>query len=302
MSLQERIQSVIDGTGARFGVAIRHLESGDEVMIDADSYYPLASVVKTPILVEAFYRIKAGEISLDDRWPLKTEDKNLPSGILTFMQDGLMPTVRDLLTLMIIISDNTATDAILKYLGKQAVTDRMRSLGLEHIHVSKTIRELFDDLLPNADPTQDLYELSKEEAESDGPPRGTFVYELTPENNIGTPRDLTRLAQLIFEGQTPDRETSDGILDILLQQQLNDRLPRLLPTGTRVAHKTGTLSGIRNGSGVIYASNTSHIAISVFTRWDDAAVWNDARGSYQRAFEIDAAIGEIALLAYEHYR
>jgi beta-lactamase class A len=302
MSLQERIQSVIDGTGARFGVAIRHLESGDEVMIDADSYYPLASVVKTPILVEAFYRIKAGEISLDDRWPLKTEDKNLPSGILTFMQDGLMPTVRDLLTLMIIISDNTATDAILKYLGKQAVTDRMRSLGLEHIHVSKTIRELFDDLLPNADPTQDLYELSKEEAESDGPPRGTFVYELTPENNIGTPRDLTRLAQLIFEGQTPDRETSDGILDILLQQQLNDRLPRLLPTGTRVAHKTGTLSGIRNGSGVIYASDTSHIAISVFTRWDDAAVWNDARGSYQRAFEIDAAIGEIALLAYEHYR
>lgn len=302
MSLQERIQSVIDGTGARFGVAIRHLESGDEVMIDADSYYPLASVVKTPILVEAFYRIKAGEISLDDRWPLKTEDKNLPSGILTFMQDGLMPTVRDLLTLMIIISDNTATDAILKYLGKQAVTDRMRSLGLEHIHVSKTIRELFDNLLPNADPTQDLYELSKEEAESDGPPRGTFVYELTPENNIGTPRDLTRLAQLIFEGQTPDRETSDGILDILLQQQLNDRLPRLLPTGTRVAHKTGTLSGIRNGSGVIYASDTSHIAISVFTRWDDAAVWNDARGSYQRAFEIDAAIGEIALLAYEHYR
>lgn len=302
MSLQERIQSVIDGTGARFGVAIRHLESGDEVMIDADSYYPLASVVKTPILVEAFYRIKAGEISLDDRWPLKTEDKNLPSGILTFMQDGLMPTVRDLLTLMIIISDNTATDAILKYLGKQAVTDRMRSLGLEHIHVSKTIRELFDDLLPNADPTQDLYELSKEEAESDGPPRGTFVYELTPENNIGTPRDLTRLAQLIFEGQTPDRETSDGILEILLQQQLNDRLPRLLPTGTRVAHKTGTLSGIRNGSGVIYASDTSHIAISVFTRWDDAAVWNDARGSYQRAFEIDAAIGEIALLAYEHYR
>src|SRR5690606_4088093 len=126
------------------------------------------------------------------------------------------------------------------------------------------------------DPTQDLYELSKEEAESDGPPRGTFVYELTPENNIGTPRDLTRLAQLIFEGQTPDRETSDGILDILLQQQLNDRLPRLLPTGTRVAHKTGTLSGIRNGSGVIYASDTSHIAISVFTRWDDAAVWNDA--------------------------
>ncbi len=300
MSLFEEIQAVVGRAEARFGVALRHLESGDEVMIDADSYYPLASVFKVPVLVEAFYQIKAGAFSLDERWPLKTEDKNLPSGILTFMQDGLTPTVRDLLTLMTIISDNTATDIVIKHLGKEQIVQRMRSLGLEHIHLTMTVRELFEDILPSADPTQDLYELDKK-ADQQGPKRGKRAYLETPENNVGTPRDLTRLMQLIFEGRTPDRATSDGVLDILLQQQLNERLPRFLPPGTRVAHKTGTLSGVRNASGIIYANDNSHVALTVFCRWDDAAVWDDPRATWQRIVAIDTAFGEIGALAYDAY-
>ena len=65
------------------------------------------------------------------------------------------------------------------------------------------------------------------------------------------------------------------MLEILLKQQLNDRLPRYLPPGTRCAHKTGTLPGIRNDSGIIYAGGTSHIAVTLFSRWDDAAVADD---------------------------
>ena len=84
MSLQDRIQNVVDRTDARFGIALRHLESGEEVLLDADSYYPLASVVKVPILVEAAFQLDAGRFSLADRWPLHSSDKNLPSGILTF--------------------------------------------------------------------------------------------------------------------------------------------------------------------------------------------------------------------------
>jgi Beta-lactamase class A len=298
MSLQERIQSVIDASGAQFAVALKHLESGQEVMIDADSYYPMASVVKIPILVECFYRIQAGEFSLHDRWPLKTEDKNLPSGVLVFFEDGLMPTVLDLMTLMNIISDNTATDILLKRLGKAAVEARMRELGLEHIQIKLTIRELFEDLLGNADPTQDLYELSKKE-ESRGPKRGKLVYLNTPENNVSTARDMTRLLELIFNDKVAD---SKGVLDVLLQQQLNDRLPRFLPAGTRIAHKTGTLSGIRNNAGIIYVNDHSHVAVTVYCRWDDAAVWDDARAARQRMHEIDTAFGEIGLLAYEAFQ
>jgi beta-lactamase class A len=301
MSLHDRIQDVIGPTGARFGVALRHLESGEEVLIDADSYYPLASVVKVPVLVEAAFQLGAGRFSLADRWPLHSNVKNLPSGILTFMEDGLTLTVRDLLTLMIIISDNTATDIMIKRLGKEAINQRMRQLGLEHIHLAMTVRELFEDLLPSADPTQDLYQLN-ETVERLGLKRSGRAYKLTPENNVGTPRDMTQLMSLIFKGCTPDRAGSDDVLAILLQQQLNERLPRFLRPGTRVAHKTGSLAGSRNDAGIIYAGDDSHVAVSVFVRWDDEAVRHDPRATWQRIVAIDSAIGDIGLLAYEAYR
>ena len=79
---------------------------------------------------------------------------------MSSFDDGLAPTVRDLLTLMMIISDNTATDMVMHRLGKGSVTGAMHSLGLTDIHVPLTIRELFDDLLPSSDPTQDMLALA----------------------------------------------------------------------------------------------------------------------------------------------
>ncbi len=300
-SLHDRILEVIHTSGAKMGVALRHLETGEEIMIDADAYYPLASVVKIPILVEACHQMALGEFSPEDRWVLKTEDKNLPSGVLTFFEDGLTPTVRDILTLMIIISDNTATDIMIKRLGKPAINSRMETLGLTHTHVRMTVRELFEQILPNADPTQDLYELAIAE-KKEGSRKDTLVYQLTPENNVATPRDLTELLCLIFAGKTPDRKWSEFALKILLLQQLNDRIPRFLPAGTRCAHKTGTIGGVRNDSGIIYVGDNSHVALTLFATWDEEAVEDDLHLDRLRSFEIDAAMGEIALLAFDAYR
>lgn len=300
MTLQDQIQQVIDATGAKFGVALRHLEGGEELMIDADSYYVLASVFKVPVLVEAFFQIHEDRLSLDERLTLHTADKNLPSGVLTFFEDGLTPTVRDLLTLMIIISDNTATDMMMKRLGKENIAARLRAVGLAHIHVPLTVREIFDSLLPNADPTQDLHALDRE-AHRAGPRKDSLAYRLTPENNVATPRELTQLMRLIYEGGLPDRAAGDGALGILLQQQLNERLPRFLPPGTRVAHKTGTLSGVRNDSGILYVRDDSHVALTVFTQWDDQKVWDDPRAAWRQTVAIDTAIGEIGRLAFDAY-
>ncbi len=301
MSLHDRIVEVIQKSGTQMGVALRHIESGEEIMIDADSYYPLASVVKIPILVEACCQMAQGQFSPEDRWALKTEDKNLPSGVLTFFEDGLMPTVLDILTMMIIISDNTATDIMIKRLGKEAINRRMESLGLFHTHLRLTVRELFEQILPNADPTQDLYDLAVAETKMSSR-KDTLVYQLTPENNVATPCDLTDLLCQIFAGKTPDRQWSDFALKILLLQQLNDRLPRFLPAGTRCAHKTGTIGGVRNDSGIIYAGDNSHVALTLFATWDEEAVEKDFKLDRQRSFEIDTAMGEIALLAFEAYR
>jgi beta-lactamase class A len=301
MSLTTDIQQVVEKSGVSMGIALRHIESGEEILLNADSYYPLASVVKVPLLVEACCQMAAGTFRPTDRWTLSVVDKNLPSGILLFLDDGLTPTVKDILTLMIIISDNTATDIVLKRLTKEAVNRRMRSLGLEHTHVTLTIRELFEQVIPNADPTQDLYELDRQSIAM-GSPRDSLAYRLTPENNVATARDLTSLFCQIYAGSTPDRQWSDFALKILLQQQLNDRLPRLLPAGTRCAHKTGTITGVRNDSGILYAGDASHVAITVFSSWDEITVEKDPRASRACGSAIDLAIGEIGLLAFEAFR
>lgn len=304
MSLQQNIQKVIDASGAEFGLALRHLESGEEFFVNPDSYYQLASVFKIPILVEAFHQVREGRVSLDERIPLKTEDKNLPSGVLVFFEDGLNPTVLDYLTLMIIISDNTGTDVSIKRLGgTRVIENRMKSLGLDHIHIQMTVRQLFDEILPNSDPTQDLYELAKMERPDFAERlKNNRVYKMTPENNVATPRDMNCLLQLIWDGKTPDRKGSDGILEVLLKQQLNDRIPRYLPNGTRVAHKTGTIGGVRNDAGIIYANDHSHVALTLFTRHDPGKAAGDPRAERQIAYDLDSAMGEVALLAFEAYK
>ena len=296
MSLESDIRRIIDGSSAEMAVSARHLESARQIAIDADRVFPLCSVLKIPVLVDAFRQMAAGRFALDDRWELTTAEKNLPSGILVFCDDGLAPTVRDLLTLMIIISDNTATDMVLHRLGAGSVTGVMHSLGLTDIHVPMTIREIFDDLMPSADPTQDMLALATAPRNRDG-----RCYSLGADNDVGTPAALTELLARIWRREIVSRAACDEMLKILLKQQLNDRLPRYLPPGTPFAHKTGTLPGIRNDSGILYASENSHVAVTVFCRWDDAAVADDPIASREQPEAIDQAFGRIGRRLYDEF-
>ena len=296
MSLESDISRIIDNSGAEMGLSALHLESGQRFDVDAGRVFPLCSVLKIPVLVEAFRQIEEGLFTLDDRWQLTTAEKNLPSGILVFFDDGLAPSVRDLLTLMIIISDNTATDMVMNRLGAGSVTSTMHSLGLTDIHVPMTIRQIFDDLLPSADPTQDMLALATAPRNRTG-----RSYSLGPDNDVGTPAALTELLARIWRGEVLSRASCDAMLEILLKQQLNDRLPRYLPPGTRCAHKTGTLPGIRNDSGIIYASGTSHVAVTLFSRWDDDAVADDPIANKETPIAIDSAFGRIGRLLYDTF-
>lgn len=296
MSLATEIGGVIEASGAQMALSALHIESGQRVDVEAERVFPLCSVLKIPVLVEAFRQIEEGRFALDDRWTLTTAEKNLPSGVLVFFDDGLAPTVRDLLTLMIIISDNTATDMVLHRLGRGSVTRAMHGLGLTDIHVPLTIREMFDDLLPSSDPSQDMLALATAPRNRDG-----LCYSLGADNDVGTPAALTELLARIWAGEAVSRAASDAMLAILLKQQLNDRLPRYLPPGTRCAHKTGTLPGIRNDSGIIYAGPDAHVAVTVFSSWEDDAVSGDPEASSEKATAIDSAFGRIGRLLYDAF-
>jgi beta-lactamase class A len=299
MPLKADILSVIAASEAEMGVAIHHLESGEECHVNADRSFPMASVFKIPILAEAFRQLRQGHFHLDDRWTLSEAHKNRGSGILSLFEAGLTPTVRDLLTLMIIISDNTATDLIVHRLGgPAAVEGYMHQLGLTNIHFKLTVRDLLDDCLPPA-------EADDEQVEARYPTgfkRDSLAFSSGPENNVSTPRDMTRLLGMIFRGEIVDREACDQMLDILLQQQLNARLPRFLPRGTQCAHKTGTLGGIRNDSGIIYLDEESHVAVTIFAHWDDEAVWADPVATQERIFAVETAMGRIGRLVYDYFK
>lgn len=301
MDLEQRIHSIIEKSGGKFGIALRHIESGEEILINADQYFPLASVVKIPVLVEMCYRLSEGQIKPTDRWPLLNADKNFPSGVLVFFEEGLNPTVRDLMMFMIIISDNSATDILINRLGKENIVNRMRSLGLNDIHITMNIRELFAEIMPDTNPNKDikeLHRLMRERQDELQAPRSGRIVALSPENNVTTPLDMTNLLHLIYDGKTPNRQWSDYALDILFHQQLNDRIPRFLPNGTLVAHKTGTIGATRNDAGIIYVNDNSHVILSEFALKEPL---QDPKLARQSVFDLETAMGEIALAAYEAY-
>lgn len=301
MSLQSQIEHIIAQSGAEMGVAIHHIESGEEIQINAERLFPMASVLKIPVLAEAMAQLADNRFRLTDRWTLTDAEKNLGSGVLPFFEAGLSPTVLDLLTLMIIISDNTATDLVINRLGGPgAVEARMQQLGLHNIFFKMTIRQLFEDCLPSTDGTLDRTEFARH-FHKVGYRKEGVTFKASPENNASSAQDMTRLCAMAFRGEIVDRTHSDQMLAILLKQQLNDRLPRFLPPGTKFAHKTGTIGGVRNDAGVIYIHEESHAAVTVFSEWDLDAVWNDGVAQRQRIYEIESAFGHIGRAVFEAF-
>ena len=301
MTLQSDIQSVIEKTDIEAGVAVWHVESGEKIEVNGDQPFPMASVFKIPILATAARQFQAGSINLDDRIALNDDAKSMGSGILPYFEAGLTPSVRDLLTLMIIISDNTATDITVELLGgPQVIEDTMHDLGLNDIYFKVNCNEVIKSLFPPDIQALPLDEIRTWAADNDIV-RDGMAFSRGPDNNISSANSMTRLVHMMFQGEIVDGEIKDELLGIMLKQQLNDRLPRFLPPNTLFAHKTGTIGGIRNDSGVIYISDDSHVIVTMFTSWDDKAVWQQPRAERQRIFEVETAMGDIGRLVYDHY-
>lgn len=301
MSLQSEIQSVIDASGIQAGVAVWHVETEEQVDVNGSQPFPMASVFKIPILAMAGLQLKQGKINLDDRVTLKTEDKSAGSGILPFFDEGVSPTVRDLLTLMIIISDNTATDMNIEMLdGPQVIEGYMHELGLNSIYFKMNCKDLLKSLFPPEVRDLPVEEIS-EWSNKHGILYDGLAFSLSPENNVSTANDMTRLVHMLYQGEIVEGGIKDELLGIMLKQQFNARLPRFLPHGTKFAHKTGTIGGIRNDSGVIYISDDNHVVVTAFTSWDAQAVWQDPVAEQQRIFEVETAMGRIGRIVYDHY-
>jgi beta-lactamase class A len=268
--LRSRLQELSDAFPGVIGVAVRDIKTGEEVSIDGDRPFPMASVYKVPIMVEVFRQIEAKKFSLDDRIELGDEHRTLGSGVLTLLSNGLKPTVKDLITLMIVLSDNEATDILLKKVGTENVTATMRSMGLNNVRVDRTTFELIRDYLGFMDETA-RGKTYKEIIAM------TRTRQITPEKqaeaerefakvmkDVSSPRDMALLLEKIYKGEAAGKESCQMMMAILGRQMFNQRSPRYLPESARMAHKTGTIGSTTNDAGIMFVRGNP-IAIAVFT-------------------------------------
>ncbi len=306
-SLKTQILDTVKGLPTTFGVAVKVLETGEEVLLNNDQTYQLASVFKIPVLVTAMRCVDAGRFKLSDRVTLRDADKTSPSGILCFLREGLQPTIEDLLMLMIIISDNTATDMVLDRVGgPEAVNAVMRQLGFgeDEINITMSVHDLFEDAFGTSETVlkrgDSIRQSFKYQINLDGE-----VYRRGSRANVATPLALNRLNEMIFRGQAASRASCDKALDVMLHQTLNARLPALLPptdADAEMAHKTGTVTGTRNDSGILYLGNGYHIAVTAFTQKAKLPPVEEILtvDTAPEDAKIDAAIAQIGKLVYDY--
>lgn len=216
------------------------LITGEKIAFQPDIPLVAASVIKIPIMVEAFRQAEAGLISMEETFVIHPEDKMPSCGALTYLHDGLEVMLSDLCVLMIILSDNTATNLMIDRLGIDNVNDAMRKLGLEKTTLR---RRLFDSVAS-----------------------GKGI-----QNHI-TAGEMAVLLKKIYEGKCISEKADACMLQILKDQRLNGKIPFFLDD-YEIAHKTGEDDGITHDVGIVFADHpvllcfaSNHTDVPAFER------------------------------------
>ncbi|MDH3269987.1 MAG: class A beta-lactamase [Gemmatimonadota bacterium] len=263
-------------SGGSMGVAAIHLETGRAVYLHADEPFPMASTYKVPIAVQLMTRVDRGELSLSDMIEVHPEDLHPGSGTISRLFDdpGVVLSVRNLLELMLLISDNSATDLTLEAAGGgAAVTERMRALGIEGIRVDRPTSRLIADYVGvNGVPEHGRVSPEEWEALAEGLDQAAraraaeaFAHDV---RDTSSPRAMAELLRMIWEGTALSAQSTETLLDVMRRVETGEgRIKGVLPPRTDVAHKTGTIGGTTNDVGIIYLpGDAGHVVTVVFVK------------------------------------
>lgn len=247
-----------DGTT---GLVAHRLDGrGPRYEAHADRPFALASVMKLPLLVHLLRRADAGALDIDERLVLGAADRVAGSGVLHLLDPGLAPTVRDLMRLMMVVSDNMATDALLARTSLAAVEAEMHALGYRSLHLPHPVRRMLASLTTlgeDADYAAMRAAFADPRRARPADPDGASPTH----GDRATPADLARLLVDLHAGRLLAPATTAFATQVLEDCQTNARIPAELPEGTRVGHKTGTLPGRANDVGVVHAASGPFVLV-----------------------------------------
>lgn len=254
--LRNNIVRMLSEVSGDFALAARHVVTREEIFINEEVVFPSASVIKVPLMVELFCQRDAGTLSLSETVVLCGNDKIAGSGILKELHPGIEVTIEDLIVLMIVLSDNTATNLLIQRIGMESVNERISQLGLTGTVLA---RKMYD------------WQAIKEGRE-----------------NRCTAGDMCKLLDLLARGRISSNSTSMEMIAIMARQQYTNRIPLLLPAGTTVANKTGSLTGVTNDVGIVYGSTGPY----------DICILLKGVPDVVRA---DCMIAEVSRMVYDHF-
>jgi beta-lactamase class A len=297
--LEWEITRAAQSAGGTVGVSAIHIESGRRIAFNASKRFPMASTYKVPIAVQLLTRVDQGKITLDQMVELKPNDLHPGGGVLTtlFNKAGVVLSVRNLLELMLLISDNSATDLLLRLAGgPEAVTARMRALGIRDMEIHRPTINLIADaegynLPPETEWKPELFKKLYEATTPESRKAAAAKFEADSRDTT-TPETMAVLLERIYRGDLLKRESGALLLDIMERCRTGEaRLKGILPAETTVAHKTGTIGGITNDVGIItLPDDAGHIVIAVFVN-------SSEKGIPER----ERAIAQIARAVYDFF-
>jgi beta-lactamase class A len=242
-TLDTELKAIIAASGAEVAVAFRTLDGTSQVLIDADKPFHAASTMKVPVMIELFAQAKAGRLSLDDAVTIRNEFRSIVDGSpyslsagddsdkVVYAELGKTMTLRQLCDAMITVSSNFATNLLIDKLGATNIAATATKLGADGMHVLRGVEDqkAFDKGL----------------------------------NNSTTARALLVLFERLARQTAVDAKADVEMIEILKRQAFNDAIPAGLPSGTRVAHKTGNITRIHHDAGIVFGSRPYVVVLLV---------------------------------------
>lgn len=237
-TLDGKIQEALAGFQGRAWIYAKNLDTGKDYALRADEQVRTASTIKLPIMTEVYRQVAAGKVKWTDELILSRDKKVGGSGVLSEFSDNTKIDLRTAVNLMIVVSDNTATNLVIDTVTAQSVNEFMDTLGLKD---TRSMRKIGGggDSQAGLDPLNRVFGLGR-----------------------SSPRDMVKLLEMLERGEVVSKDASADMLAVLRRQQYKDGIGRGVPDTIPVASKSGALDRLRSDVGIVY-TRRGRIAMAI---------------------------------------